>query len=87
MTGKTMTVNRFGQSVCELQTDVFHGESITADNIKIKRKKRRALRGKQRVEHLTNRVGKRTVVLLNPSFLYIFNPLFVMSNSMATILT
>ena len=31
-------------------------------------KKRRALRGKQRVELLINSVGKRTVVLLNPSF-------------------
>jgi hypothetical protein len=31
-------------------------------------KKRRALRGKQRVEHLINSAGKRTVVLLNPSF-------------------
>jgi len=40
-------------------------------------KKRRALRGKQRVELLINSVSKRTVVLLNPSFFYFFNPLFV----------
>lgn len=33
--------------------------------------------GKQRVELLTNSVGKRTVVLLNPSFFYFFNPFFV----------
>ena len=31
-------------------------------------KKRRALRGKERVELLMNSEGKRTVVLLNPSF-------------------
>lgn len=38
-------------------------------NIRLKEiKKRRALRGKQRVEHLMNSVGKRTVVVLNPSF-------------------
>ena len=43
-------------------------------------KKRRALRGKQRVELVTNRVGKRTVVLLNPSFFYFFNPFFVISH-------
>jgi hypothetical protein len=41
-------------------------------------KKRRALIGKQRVELLINSVGKRTVVLLNPSFFYFFNPFFVM---------
>jgi len=33
-------------------------------------KKRRALRGKQKVELLINSAGKRTVVLLNPSFFY-----------------
>jgi len=31
-------------------------------------KKRRALKGKQTVELLMNSVGKRTIVLLNPSF-------------------
>jgi hypothetical protein len=40
-------------------------------------KKRRALRGKQRVEHLMNSAGKRTVVLLIASFFYFFNPFFV----------
>src|SRR6185436_15589837 len=44
-------------------------------------KKRRALRGKQRVELLTNSEGKRIVVLLNPSFFYFFNPFFVIRNS------
>ncbi len=36
--------------------------------------------GKQRVELLMNSVGKRTVVLLNPSFFYFFNPFFVTGN-------
>lgn len=40
-------------------------------------KKRRALIGKQRVVHLMNSAGKRTVVVLNPSFFYFFNPFFV----------
>ena len=44
-------------------------------------KKRRALRGKQRVELLMNSAGKRTVVLLNPSFFYFFNPFFVMRHA------
>jgi len=39
-------------------------------NIRLKEiKKGRALRGKQRVELLTNSAGNRTVVLLNPSSL------------------
>jgi hypothetical protein len=71
-------VNRFGQPVCELQTVMLRGQSRTAANIRLKEiLKRRALRGKQRVEHLTNSVGKRTVVILNPSFFYFFNPFFV----------
>ena len=45
-------------------------------------KKRRALRGKQRVVVLTNSVGNRTVVVLNPSFFYFFNPFFVMGKAM-----
>jgi len=50
-------------------------------------KKRRALRGKQRVELVINSVGTRTVVLLNPSFFYFFNPFFVMRNNLAALLT
>ena len=43
---------------CELPTVVLRGQSRTAYNIKIKRnKKRRALRGKQRVELLINSVA------------------------------
>jgi len=70
------------QSVRELQTDMFYGESITTDNIKIKRnKKRRALRGNQRVVLLTNSAGKQTVALLIPLFKNFFNPFFVMRNA------
>ena len=47
-------------------------------------KKRRALRGKQRVELLMNSVGKRTVVHLNPSFFYFFNPFFVSGQAKTT---
>jgi hypothetical protein len=47
-------------------------------------KKRRALIGKQRVELLMNSVGKRTVVLLIPSFFYFFNPFFVMRHAWTT---
>ena len=47
-------------------------------------KKRRALIGKQRVELLINSAGKRTVVLLNPSFFYFFNPFDVMRHALAT---
>ncbi len=46
-------------------------------------KKRRALRGKQTVELLTNSEVKRTVVVLNPSFFYFFNPFFVIGNPFA----
>ena len=50
-------------------------------------KKRRALRGKQRVEHLMNSIGKRTVVVLNLSFFYFFNPFFVMRHAWVTVPT
>jgi len=46
-------------------------------------KKRRALRGKQRVVLLMNSAGKRRVVVLNPSFFYFFNPFFVICNLIA----
>ena len=39
-------------------------------------KKRKTLRGKQRVVLLMNSVSKRTVVLLNPSLFYFFIPFF-----------
>jgi hypothetical protein len=45
--------------------------SKTAHNIRLKEILiRRALRGKQRVELLINSAGKRTVVLLIPSFFF-----------------
>jgi hypothetical protein len=66
----------------------MYSDSSTSDNTKIKRnKKRRALRGKQRVELLMNSVGKRTVVLLNLSFFYFFNPFFVSGHAMTTVQT
>lgn len=52
-----------------------------AANIKTKRnQKKKGFESKQRVEHLINSLGKRTVVLLNPSFFYFFNPFFVIRN-------
>ena len=85
LTDIALNVNRFEQSACGLRADRLRGESITAHNIRLKEiKKRRALRGKQRVELLTNSVGKRTVVLLNPSFFYFFNPFFVTGHARTT---
>jgi len=58
--------------------------SSTSDNIRLKEiKKRRALRGKRRVELVTNSISKRTVLLLNPSFFYFFNPFFVIGNPLS----
>lgn len=80
-----LNVECFGQTVSELQTVVLRTNSKAAHNIRLKEiKKRRALRGKQRVVLLTNRVGKRTVMLLNPSFFYFFNPFFVSTNFITT---
>ena len=80
-----MNVNRFVESVCGLDTTHLRTNSRAAHNIRLKEiKKRRALIGKQRVELLMNRVGKRTVVLLNPSFFYFFNPFFVSCKFNAT---
>ncbi len=71
-----------------MKRKTFVARSRAAANIRLKEiKKRRALFGNQRVELLTNSVGKRTVVLLNPSFFYFFNPFFVMENRRATVLT
>ena len=65
-----------------MKQQTFVARSKTAANIRLKEiKKRRTLRGKQRVELLMNSVVKRTVVLLNPSFFYFFNPFFVSSNN------
>jgi hypothetical protein len=63
---KDITARKLLLSIIE--TTQLRGHRKTA-HIKIKEiKKRRALIGKQRVELLMNSVGKRTVVLLNPSF-------------------
>ena len=65
-------VNRFEQSACGLQTVVLRSDSSGMRiTLRLKEiKKRRALRGKQTVVHLIDSVGKRTVVVLNPSFFY-----------------
>lgn len=64
-----MNVNRFGQSVCELQTTHLRTDSRAADNIRLNEiKKRRALFGNQSVVLLSIIFGKRTVVHLIPSF-------------------
>jgi hypothetical protein len=71
-------VNRFEQSAYKLSATQLRTEIFTAANIRLKEiLKRKPLFGNQRVELLINRVGKRTVVLLNPSFFYFFNPFFV----------
>ena len=50
-----MKVNRFGQSVCELQTVVLRGKSITAHNIRLKEiLKKGALTVIRTVVHLSN---------------------------------
>jgi hypothetical protein len=79
-----LKVNLFEQSVCELQKVVLRGESSSMRiTVRLKEvKKRKALRGKQRVELLMNSVGKRKVVLLNPSFFYFFNPFLVSVNAL-----
>ena len=57
-TDTALNVNRFAQSVCGLQTTHLRTDSRAADNIRLKEiKKRRALRGKQRVELLINSVA------------------------------
>lgn len=75
-----MNVNRLEQTVEELHTFVLRGHSSSMPiTLRLKEiKKRRALRGKQRVVLLINSASKRAVVLLNPSFFYFFNPFFVM---------
>ena len=50
-------------------------------------KKRRALIGKRTVVQVTNSVSKRTVVVLNPSFFYFFNPFFVSYNGIGDLQT
>ena len=63
-------VNRFGQSVWELQTVVLRGQSITADNIRLKEiLKRRALFGNQTVVLLTSSCGDTNSGASNPFFL------------------
>ncbi len=63
LTDIASNVNRFEQSVCELQTVVLRTDSRAADNIKLKEiLKRRALFGNQTVVLLIN-----SVALTNPA--------------------
>ena len=65
-----MNVNRFGQSVCGLQTVVLRMNSRAAGNIRLKEiLKRRALFGNQTVVLLTNSCGNTNSGASNPFFL------------------
>ena len=63
-------VNRFGQTVSELQTVVLRTNSITAHNIRLKEiLKRRALFGNQTVVLLIGSCGNTNSGASNPFFL------------------
>jgi hypothetical protein len=63
-------VNRFGQSVCGLQTVVLRTNSKAADNIRLKEiLKRRALFGNQTVVLLFGSCGNTNSGASNPFFL------------------
>ncbi len=63
-------VNRFRQSVCELDKPHLRMESRAAANIRLKEiKKRRALFGNQTVVLLTNSCGHTNSHASNPPFL------------------
>ncbi len=65
-----LNVNRFEQSVCELQTTHLRTDSRAADNIRLKEiLKRRALFGNQTVVLLTNSCGNTNSGASNPFFL------------------
>jgi hypothetical protein len=86
LTDIALNVNRSYKVSANLKRNRFVEREAHAHNIRLKEiKKRRALRGKQRVVVLTNGVSKRTVMLLNPSFFYFFNPFFVSGNSLAVV--
>ena len=77
LTFEVMNVNRFGQSLWELQTVVLRGKSSTAYNIRLKEiLKRRALFGNQTVVLLT---GSGALTNSGAS-----NPFFVMRHAWAT---
>ena len=65
-----LNVNRFEQSVCELQTTHLRTDSRAAGNIRLKEiLKRRALFGNQTVVLLTNSCGNTNSGASNPFFL------------------
>ena len=70
MNDTTMNVNRFGQSVCGLQTVVLRGNSTAAANIRLKEiLKKGALTVIQTVVHLSNSCGYTNSRASNPPFL------------------
>lgn len=65
-----LNVNRFEQSVCELQTTHLRTDSRAADNIRLKEiLKKGALTVKRTVVHLTNSCGNTNSRASNPPFL------------------
>ena len=69
-TDTALNVNRFGQSVCGLQTVVLQTDSRAAGNIRLKEiLKRRALFGNQTVVLLSNSCGNTNSAASNPFFL------------------
>ena len=70
LTDIALNVNRFGQTVSELQTVVLRTNSTAADNIRLKEiLKRRALFGNQTVVLQTNSSGNTNSGASNPFFL------------------
>ena len=70
LTATALNVNRFGQSVCELQTVVLRGEIRAAANIRLKEiLKKGALTVKRTVVHLINSCGYTNSRASNPPFL------------------
>ena len=83
---KAMNVNLSNNFLSDIKQLNLMGRTWLPITLRLKEiKKRRALRGKQRVELLINSAGKRTVMLLIPSFFYFFNPFFVIRHSFAPI--
>ena len=69
-TDSASNVNRFEQSVCELQTTHLRTDSRAADNIRLKEiLKKGALTVKRTVVHLTNSCGYTNSRASNPLFL------------------
>ncbi len=77
----TTNINRFVQSVCELETVLLRGKSRAADNIKIKRNKIFGGFVRNLKVSASNKQLWLTKVyrILSPKKNYFFNPFFVTS--------